>query len=53
VVSVSVKDKELAFDIRPEDPKKKPTKPKSKAKGKGKDARKDNDDGKKAPELVE
>jgi ATP-dependent Clp protease ATP-binding subunit ClpA len=53
VVSVSVKDKELAFDIRPEDPKKKPTKPKSKAKVKGKDSGKNNDDGKKAPELVE
>jgi ATP-dependent Clp protease ATP-binding subunit ClpA len=52
VVNVSVKDKELAFDIRPEDPKKKPTKPKAKGKNKGKDSGKDNDDGKKTPELV-
>ncbi|NKB22299.1 MAG: ATP-dependent Clp protease ATP-binding subunit ClpA [Alphaproteobacteria bacterium] len=54
VVNVSVKDKELTFDIRPEDPKKKPTKLKAKAKGKGrgKDSGKDNGDGKKTPELV-
>ena len=47
VVHVSLKDGELAFDIRPEDPKKKLTK--SKRKGSGKD----NGESKKTPELVD
>lgn len=47
VVEVSLKDNELAFDIRPEDPPKKQIRAKRKRSGKGKG------DSKKKPELVE